>query len=88
MRPHQLQPRSLLSAAPNDSAPYPVCHLAGLGHDCHGSLDELVCHRVVPVAILGGVRALNAPDILSPGLAHSQSRSAFSFANVRCLTAS
>lgn len=63
MRPHHLQPRSLLPAAPNDSAPYPVYHLAGVGHDCHGSLGETVCPIVIRVVIFGGVIALNGPDI-------------------------
>lgn len=63
VRPHQLQPRTLLPAAPNDSAPYPVCHRAGAGHDSHGSLDESVCPCVKPVDPLRGVKALQGPDI-------------------------
>lgn len=63
MRPHHPHPRSLLLAAPNDSAPYPVCHQAG-GHCCHGSLVVTVCRSANCAVILGGVVALNTPDIL------------------------
>lgn len=45
MRPHHRRPRSLLPAAPNDSAPYPVCHVARVGHDSHGlPLTAFVFH--------------------------------------------
>lgn len=63
MRPHHLHPRSLLLAAPNDSAPYPVCNQAGVGHCSHGSLGVTVCPCANGAVILGGVVALNSPDI-------------------------
>lgn len=70
MRPHHLHPRSLLLAAPNDSAPYPVCHQAGVGHCCQGSLSVTVCPSANCAVILGGVVALSIPDIFVICLVH------------------
>lgn len=63
MRPHQLQPRCLLPAAPNDSAPYPGCHLAGLGRGCRGSVGEAGCPRLTAGVSPGGVTALSGADM-------------------------
>lgn len=64
MRPRSVQPRCLLPAAPNDSAPYPVCHRAGVGHGFYGSLGQTVCPTLKRDVLPSGVLGMSAPDIL------------------------
>lgn len=61
-RPHRRRPRSLLPAAPNDSAPYPVYHIAGVGHGSQVLFLKTMCPVIRPVITRSRVRALNVPD--------------------------